>query len=261
MTETPKGAAVAAPKPPLEERLLEKAQTPREREMAFALASAARQEKMIKAAAAELAETSWGKSISPVARAAVAAYCWEIGADPVRHVFVLGGTIFPNGTFYRDVVAANPEFRWASDPAWFHADARADAAAQAERLALRLEHNIAEDVPAAMLLVLHYVNCPCATCREQHDSDGSGRGPFKGIGRVRATKDPVGAEFPRESAETRAWREAGEKAEPVWFRKHPRLVAAEQIITEARTVARQEAPALTSGEAAVEGDHVPPVVE
>jgi hypothetical protein len=220
----------------LEEKLLDKAQTPQERTLAFQLATRVRQSQMIREAATAIAETGWGAKISPVSRAAVSRYCLEVGIDPVRHVFVLGGNVFINGTYYRDVIASDSEFRYASDPRWFHRDDRATPEEQTERQKLRVEHNIPEDCPAVMLLVLHFANCPCGDCRRQ-GSNGTGRGPFSGLGRVRAgkneygkDKDPVGMEHPRETAETRAWREAGEKAESVWFRNHPSLKAAEQVL-------------------------------
>jgi hypothetical protein len=251
MSAPAKGKAVARPGTEgLETTLLEHAQSPQERAAAFQLATQVRQTHMLREAAAAIAATAWGTNISPVARAAVARYCLEVGIDPVRHVFVLGGNVFINGTYYRDVVASNPEFDHSDAPVWLHADPRlaelaadekADATdrawARAElerRRRLRIEHNVPEDSPAACIVTLHYKN---------------GRGPFSGIGQVHGGKvktganagvkdrDPIGLENPRTTAETRAWREAGEKAEPVWFRAHPRLKAAEEILVEGRSLA------------------------
>ena len=113
MTQKPEKApstAVTTRPPELEQSLLEKAQTPAERALAFELLSRVRQSQMIREASAAVAEHGWGKDISPVARAAVCRYCLELGADPVRHVFILGGSVYLNAEFWRDLVAANPKF-------------------------------------------------------------------------------------------------------------------------------------------------------
>jgi hypothetical protein len=213
----------------LEATLLEKATNPIERYQAYQVAEAVRRQQMLAAASKELAGSSWGAKISPAARAAVVRYAFEIGADPLRHLFVLGGNIFINGTYYREVIAANQDFLRADDPVWFHVDPRVtDPEEVAKRAAMRVAHNIPEDCPSACELTIYYRD----------------RGPFKGIGRVRGgtnkngnPNDPVGMEFPRESAETRAWRECGEKAEASWFRMHPALKAAHEVIAQGRTIA------------------------
>ena len=122
-----KGKSAESAAPPvdvLEQQLLDVAKTPEERHRAYALASAARQADMVRRVATAMAEVGWGKDISPVARAATIRYCFEIGADPVRHVFVLGGNIFINGTFYREAVASEPDFLRTDDPVWIHDDKR-----------------------------------------------------------------------------------------------------------------------------------------
>lgn len=249
----------------LEQEFFSKAVTPVERFNAYQVLDRFRQTQMVMAAAKQLANISWGKNLSVAAQAAVARYAMEIGADPARHIYVLGGNIFINGTYYRDVISANPKFKEALPPEWLHYDPRLDNCAlcdepfnadfahghdlefvtaenrrrleeKVQRARARLDENLDEEAPSLCRLTLVY-------------SDG--RGPFKGIGRVRGGKttktgqggkqyevfkDPVGMEFPRETAETRAWREAGEKAEPVWFRQHPALKAAEQLIVEGRTI-------------------------
>lgn len=255
-------AALAEPKeaPKLEATLMSMAVTPVERWNAYQAADRVRRTAILMSAIKEISRQGWGEKLSLEARAAVGRYCVEIGADPARHVFVLGGNIFINGTYYRDVISANPKFHHATDPVWIHEDRRLGTCAycgdpladdmthghagevgelvkpinmerikeRMRRSEARLRENVDEDSPGICILELHY-------------SDG--RGPFKGIGRVRdgttangKQKDPVGMESPRESAETRAWREAGEKAEPVWFRNHPALKAAEQLIVEGRRV-------------------------
>jgi hypothetical protein len=235
--------------------LMTEAATPQDRARAFMLAEAMKQSKFVRGVASVVAATEWGAAMSPVRQVAYAKYCLSLGADPLRHVDLLGGSPFVNGDYYRDVIAANPEFRWASDPEWIHNDDRlqlcvacgkpfdakpdhghasdvvteANTARLKERIAragLRVLHAADEASPGICLLVLHYKNCPCETCKVR-GSDGTGRGPFRGIGEVHTGKtdkgyerDPIGLKNPRTTPETRAWREAGEKAEATWFRTH-----------------------------------------
>lgn len=203
----------------LEQRLLDKAQTPQERVAAFELAARVRQEFMIREAAAAVAETGWGKDISPRARAAVARYCLEIGCDPVRHVYVLGGsTVYLNAEFYRDLVAANPDFlrdEWR----FIHPDARATKDVNEERKGERVAYGVPEDATGACVVTLHYNN---------------GRGPFVGVNWAGTGADPVGKQEPAQTAHTRAYRKAAMKAEPAWFRSHPRLKEAVEVLTQGK---------------------------
>lgn len=242
--------------------LMQGARTPQERERAYVLADAMRQSRMVRSLAAIVAATEWGAAMSEARQIAFARYCAALGADPLRHVDLLGGNPFVNGDYYRDVITASGEYRRASDPRWIHDDARLKLCAlcnqpfedkpdhghaleavtkeNTERLSqriaragLRVTENADENSPAVCVLLLHYVNCPCEECRDL-GSQGGGRGPFKGLGEVHPGKltknkdgrtwevdrDPIGVQSPRGTAETRAWREAGEKAEPTWFRMH-----------------------------------------
>jgi hypothetical protein len=269
------GTAVA-PRPPTTEaetvlaELAEQAKSPQDRERAYMLMDAVKQSRLVRSVANVIAATEWGQAMSQARQIAFGRYLLALGADPLRHVDLLGGNPFINGDYFRDVIAANKEFRWPSDPEWIHDDPRlrlcvacdqpfeADTAhahsnqqvteENARRLTdriaragRRIAENADEESPAICVLVLHYVNCPCAECRRREGpdgvhalSDGSGRGPFKGIGEVHpgqiakwkdgqklmVDRDPVGQLSPRGTAETRAWREAGEKAEATWFRTH-----------------------------------------
>lgn len=206
----------------LEMQLLEQARTPQERQMAFHLASQARQAKMVRDVAVACAETGWGKDVSPMARAAVVRYCMEIGADPVRHVNVLGGNPYLNASFWMDLVAANPAFRRA-DVEFIHEDKRASDEEREDRKAKRVTYGVPEDAPGAAIVTLHY----------------EGRGPFIGVNwaGIRAN-DPVGKQEPTKTAETRAYRRAAIKAEPAWFKKHPRLEAAHELIVQGRDLDR-----------------------
>jgi len=212
--------ATATVEPDLEMQLLEEAKTPQERALAFQLASAARQHTMLRRTAMAVAETGWGKDISPVARQAVVRYCMEIGADPVRHVFVLGGSVYLNAAFWMELVASNPKFV-RSETRFIHADPRATPEEADKRRVERVTYGVPEEMKGAAVVVLFY----------------EGRGPFVGVnwaGSHGAKKDPVGDAEPTKTAESRAYRRAAIKAEPAWFREHPRLQAAEQVLAQGR---------------------------
>lgn len=206
----------------LEAELLGTAKTLDERKLAFELASRVRQQQMIRKAALAAAEVGWGKDISPVARAAVVRYCMEIGADPLRHVYVLGGsTVYLNAEFYRDLCAANPEFLM-DDVRFIHADPRAGEEEAAERARLRVQYGVPEEAPGAAIVTLHY---------------RSKRGPFVGVNWAGVRKnDPVGTQEPTKTAHSRAYRKAAMKAESAWFRTHPTLAAAHEILAQGKAL-------------------------
>jgi len=252
MTEQTKGTAMAKVPTDADEGaagmpgLLEKAKTPQEREYLYALAGALEQSKLIRRASQIVAATEWGQAMSEPRRLAFARYCLALGADPLRHVDLLGGNPFINGDYFRDVIAANPNFDHSADPVWIHDDVRLGQCCtcgkefgdkpdhghgieevteenrrrtkeRVRRAQLRLDMNADEAAPAICVLALHYKD---------------GRGPFYGIGEVHPgktakgnDKDPIGLQSPRATAETRAWREAGEKAEATWFRTHASTLA------------------------------------
>lgn len=208
------------------ETLLSLAKTPEERERAYGLAERYRQSQMVATMSEELAALSWGEKISPVARAQVVRYALEIGADPLRHVFVLGNRVYLNGEYYREVVAQMPDFL-RGEVSWLHPDKRATDEENARRLNLRIEHAIPDEVAgkpilAAALVTLYFKE----------------RGPFTGTKWSPSNKnDPVGTEFPTLAAETRAWRRAAMKATSPWLSRHPFAVAAERALEAQRSVA------------------------
>lgn len=224
----------------LEAQLLAEAKTPQERQQAFALASQVRQANMVRAAALAVAETGWGSQVSPMTRAATVRYCLQIGADPFRHVNVLGGNIYLNAAFWMDLVAANPKFK-RSTTEFIHDDARASDAERDERKTQRIAYGVPEKAPGAAKVTLYYED----------------RGPFVGVNWAGVReKDPVGIAEPTKTAETRAYRRAALKAEPAWFGKHPRLKDTTQLFVESRVVdqpgvdappAAQAAPQATIG--------------
>lgn len=222
----------------LERQLLEQAKTPQERQLAFSLASQARQAQMIRDVAVACAEEGWGKAISPMARAAVVRYCLEVGADPVRHVHVLGGNVYLNAAFWMDLVAANPKFLRA-ETQFIHDDERADPEERERRKAQRLLLGVPEHAKGAAVVTLFYAE---------------GRGPFTGVNWAGARKnDPVGESEPTKTAETRAYRRAAMKAEPAWFGKHPRLKSTQELLVQGREVELQQR-AIASGGALTPAD-------
>jgi hypothetical protein len=250
--------------------LITGAKTPQERAQAYDIAGSVQQLRLIRRMASLVAATTWGAALSQEGRVAFGRYCLEVGADPLRHVDLLGGQPFFNSDYYRDLIAANPAFVRDEPPVWLHDDPRLKQdtndkdlpqdvrdGAQKERLyrrSQRIDRNIPEETPSCCLLRLHYKD----------------RGPFEGLGMVHAGKvtnsrdpakrqndrDPIGLDNPRATAEARAWREAGEKAEPIWFRNHPRIKELGARLTELH-----DAGALREGPAAPELPPAPVVVE
>lgn len=197
----------------LEQSLLATATTFEERAAAFKLAGVVRQQTMLRKAAEAMAEYGWGKEISPIARAAVARYCYELGADPLNHVYVLGGNVYLNANFYRDLCAVNPDFV-GDEVDFIHHDERATAEEKARRLQKRIDYGVPEKAPGAAIVTLHY-----------KDRDPSIGVNWAGV----RDNDPVGKQEPTKTAWTRAYRKAAMKAESAWFRTHPRIAATEEI--------------------------------
>jgi len=212
---------------PLQAELEKHAKTFGERELAFKLATQARQALMIRKAAQAIAETGWGQNITPIARAAVARYAFEVGCDPVRHINVLGGNIYFNAQFYQELVADNPDFQH-DDVEFIHDDPRALEQERAYRKEKRIAFGVPEAAKGAAIVTLHYKS----------------KGPFVGVnwaGTGRKSpkhperlQDPIGEEEPTKTAHTRAYRKAAMKAEPTWFRTHPRLKGVEEIVLTGR---------------------------
>ena len=219
--------------PKLETSMLAMAQTPQEKLTAYQLSTHVRQQQMIAAASKELAQSSWGKEISVNARAAVVRYMLEIGGDPMRHCFVLGGNIYLNAEFYRELVAANPQFV-RDEVDFIHDDPRATKEERDRRAQLRVGFGVPENAPGAAIVTLFY---------------SGGRGPFVGCNWAGAReKDPVGKAEPTKSAQSRAYRKAAMKAEPAWFKKHAALYAAQEVIAQGRTVPEPNVIALPVGQ-------------
>lgn len=164
--------------------------------MPVEIRTALERDKMIREAAAHIAAQTWGKGLSRHEHAAVARYCLEAGLDPVRHVFVLGGTVYVNAQAYMDKLAADPDFegiRW-------------------ENISGDKEAREQEGVP-------HHAQ-QAWRCHLRH----RGR-EFVAVGYAPKGKgDPVGAAFPMEKAQTTAIRRAARLAVPMWTERVERTV-------------------------------------
>lgn len=153
--------------------------------------------------------TQWGKEVSDTVVRAVAEYAYRIGADPVRHIEVLGGRIYMTADYYREKGAPLVQRGIVSAATFEHiaADARLDTLASGStsaatwaaeerdrRMVLRIKHGVPEGAKAAVI-------CRIAT------RDGS---VVEGVNWVGGTnkRDPVGEAEPTKTAESRAERRA-----------------------------------------------------
>lgn len=209
-----------------ERTLLALAKTFEEKQAAWLLISRYRQSQMIREAATAIAETTWGKDLSPLGRAAVARYALETGTDPVRHWEVLGGRLYDRAELYYDLLAATPDFV-RDDVEFIHDDVRASAEERERRKLRRVEYGVPDVVGEAKVAV------KAAAVVTLTFKD---RGPFVGVNWApRNRSDPVGDAEPVKCAQTRAYRKAAKKACPIWFLKHgTQLAAAEQVLAQAK---------------------------
>jgi hypothetical protein len=197
------------------EKLLAVAITPAEREQSYRLAEKVQQQRAVAEMAAAIAETSWGQKVSPLLRAQITRYAFEIGADPARHLDVLGGRPYLNAAFYMELVAVDPGYL-RSETQFIHDDDRATPEDREERKGQRVTFGVPEGVKGAAIVTLYFKD---------------GRGPHKGCKWSPSNKnDPVGTEFPVLTAETRAWRKAATKAVSPWFSTHPMLAKIEALV-------------------------------
>lgn len=225
----PKTAVAKRDPDDLEQNLLDVAKTPEEKAFAYGALSRYRQSVLIRKAAAAISGTMWGKNMSEVARAALAAYALETGTDPVRHWYVLGDRLYDNAELWMDIAAAHPDFAGADEPKYIHDDDRASAEVRALRLQLRINYGVPDDTPGACVVVLHTKT----------------RGDFVGVNWVKMHKtsegkwrDSVGHQEPTLTALTRAWRKAAKKAFPLWYGSHPLRQKVERALDDDRGVER-----------------------
>jgi len=205
-------ASQVEPETKAERKLLDAARTPDERAFAYNALSIYRRQKLVQESAALIhSNTMWGKNLSEKARAAIAAYCWETGTDPVRHWYVLGDRLYDNAELWMDLVASSEDFIGA-DYRYIHADARCEPEEAKWRAAQRVQHGVPEDTPGAAIVTIRTRN----------------RGDFIGVNWIKMHKtaenkwkDSIGHQEPTLTALTRAWRKAAKKGFTLWFMKHP----------------------------------------
>lgn len=168
---------------------------------------------------ARLAEMNWGKGLDYPTRKVLASYCRRNALDP-REIHILGGNIYRNGKYWLrrlSELVQNESIEWAkvvhiaADPR-LEQDANNADLAEDDRVAARTElmyrrkmrqqYAVPEEATAAAVAMVKakWLTEPVSGCK------------FVIKGRKKQTRngpvdaDPVGSEYPTETAETRAWR-------------------------------------------------------
>lgn len=195
-----------------QEKLLALAKTPEERSVAFQAMSAYRQSQIVRAAAAGLASLSWGKDLSDQARMWVARYACETGTDPLRHWEVLGNRLYDKAELWLDFATSRDDFNGYQFE-HINDDERATEEQRQHRKAMRVMHNMPEDVAGCCVVTIYRKGIPTPFIGANHAGNRQG-----GAGPV---KDPVGETNPGKTAFTRAFRRAARTAWGIWFHGHP----------------------------------------
>jgi hypothetical protein len=206
---------VAKPKQSLYERLLALAKTSEERERAFVIAERVEQEQAITAIVAEVRSKAWGDKVGPALQREIVRWALGAGANPVDEVDILAGNPYLNAKYWERLVANEPDFLGIDVPRWIHEDERADADERAERRKLRVMWNVPEEFAASLGLhreqkdlakgkpAIKVRSAVIVTLRFQ------ARGPFYGVKWCPSSAvDMIGADFPEQTAYTRAIRKA-----------------------------------------------------
>lgn len=222
------------------EKLLNLAKSVDERERAYRAVEQYQQTKIVQQLADLVLAESWGNKVSPALRQQMIRFALDIGADPVRHIDVLGGKPYLNAAFYQELIASLPDFV-RPEITWVHDMAELNPEEREARRALRVrwgvptkiaatvgvfrgERDAAEkkpDIPilAACIVELHFKE----------------RGPFFGVKwSPSRAKDDVGMDFPEQSALTRAWRKAALQCAGTWFKRHPMMAKMDELIVQGR---------------------------
>ncbi|KPK09562.1 MAG: hypothetical protein AMS20_00125 [Gemmatimonas sp. SG8_28] len=257
--QTPNGEAKALVKAPSMNDLTmamvtsEDAQT---RLLAYQQAARVERTKILRHAAAQVAELSWGRDLSTEVRFALSRWCLEAGLDPLRHVLVLGGNVYDTAEYYMDRLASEPSFsHWKYELA-APLDTRqitaksvgsGDLAVELKRKqielnARRLSLQMDWGVPAE---INDYPANAAAAVVTLFWKDGNAIVEIQGCNWAgsmgRKTKynnpqDPIGDAHPVKTAVTRALRKAAKQKIPVWFtqREDKPLVEIEEMIDQGR---------------------------
>lgn len=241
------------PKPSATELML-RSPDPRNAALAYSTADRMRRNEILREAAKDIANLSWGRNMSEHAQYAVARWSLEAGIDPARHIDILGGRIYVNAQFYLDGLAAMPEFHYDEWEVIAPLDTRtisaevlgAERAAalvreqqeiNARRLALQMQYSVPQDInefpatAAAVLVTLHFRDGTKVAGVNWAGSRGRTKGQRGGA------FDPVGDVEPVKTALTRALRKAALKKVPVWFKQgdhESRFMRAEEAIASDR---------------------------
>jgi len=193
--------------------LLALAKTPEERAAAFTAIDRFRQSQMVREAATAIAALTWGKDVSPVARAAIARYALETGTDPVRHWEVLGNKLYDTAQLWLDVAASQPDFNGyePEDLSW---NEGLDAAETARRKGERAKHGLPQDVKGACVVRIYRKGIERPFIGANHAGNYTTFLANKGERGLK--KDPIGEQDPGKTAFTRAFRRAAKTAWPIW---------------------------------------------
>lgn len=221
-----------------------------------------------RAVARELRNKSWGKDIGEEGVKALSLWTQRHGIEPATEVEVLGGNIYLTAAYYRRRLAqligehmidyavadhVEVDERLDALAADEHAPPQARENARAEvyrRKMERIAHKLPESAKAA---VVYRIKVKGMTTEI---TGAKAVGGFRGKGANGRDKDPVGEEFPSETAETRAARRAARqiidsfptlKAEMDVVEAEAKLVAVEVQQSRAEVRAAPRQPSLMSG--------------
>jgi hypothetical protein len=188
----------------------------------------------------------WSKDLSEMQMRSIGEYCHRNGLDPVRHIEVLGGRIYPTATLYEERAA--PYIQDGTliphEPDHINADPRLDALAsagdawaieeQTRRMRERIKHNVPEQAQGAVIARITVastgktvvgVNWCGKGLRMKKRKDGS-----------TYDDDPVGGSEPSKTAITRAGRRAWKQvvaAVPQYGQQFERIEAQASEVSEA----------------------------
>jgi hypothetical protein len=188
----------------------------------------------------------WSKDLSEMQMRSIGEYCHRNGLDPVRHIEVLGGRIYPTATLYEERAA--PYIQDGTfiphEPDHINADPRLDALANAgdawgieettRRLRERIRHNVPDKAEGAVIFRITVA----ATGKTVVGVNWCGKGLRMKKRKDGSTydDDPVGGNEPSKTAITRAARRAWKQvvaAVPQYGAQFERIEAQATEVSEA----------------------------